>query len=195
MIYSKGIALLLSVIIISIVLAVSVGVSNIVSTEISLSNTGRQSQLAFYAADAGVDCAIYWDTVHNGFSLSQSAFATTTSGANNLNPNACAGASMIIGGANSCVNATYPQFPADANLPNSPCVAGDKKAGLSKFTLAFSNQSCAIVTVFRRQDSPSNPTSIETFIHSDGYSSGGASCSTNNPRVFQRSLETYSFGN
>src|SRR3989344_2232252 len=144
MIYSKGIALLLSIILVSIVLAVSVGVSNIVSTEISLSNTGRQSQVAFYAADAGV-------------------------------------------------NSAYPQYGDGSS--SSPCGgAEDKRGGKSVFTLSFENGSCAIVTVLRRQDSLANPTSIETFIHSDGHSSGDANCLSNNPRVFQRSIETTSFG-
>ncbi|OGF69488.1 hypothetical protein A3H65_01335 [Candidatus Giovannonibacteria bacterium RIFCSPLOWO2_02_FULL_45_14] len=191
MIYSKGIALLLSIILVSIVLAVSVGVSNIVSTEISLSNTGRQSQVAFYAADAGVDCAIYWDTLNNGDP--GSAFATTNPDTFNNLPNACAGDSIQVGGKNSCVNSAYPQYGDGSS--SSPCGgAEDKRGGKSVFTLSFENGSCAIVTVLRRQDSLANPTSIETFIHSDGHSSGDANCLSNNPRVFQRSIETTSFG-
>lgn len=184
----RGIALLISVIIVSIVLAVSIGVSNIVSTEISISNTGRQSQMAFYAADAGVDCAIYWDTIHQG--LSQSAFSTTTSGSNSLT-SACAGDKIIIGGTNSCVNSL------DGSGSYSTCSgAGDKKAGKSIFTLSFSNGSCAIVTVIKKQDPLSNPTALVASIHSDGYSSGAgvgfsglATCNSTSPRVFQRSLE------
>ena len=179
---SMGIALVISVIIVSIVLAVGIGVSNIVSTEISLSNTGRQSQFAFYAADVGVDCAIYWDTAHQG--LSQSAFATSTPSGQNTLANACAGDTLTVGGTASCVNSL------DGSGISSACGSGDKKAGVSTFILTFDNGSCSKVTVIKRQDQLVAPTAIETFIHADGFS---AACNSTSPRVFQRSLETTVF--
>jgi len=190
----RGIALLISVIIVSIVLAVSVGVSNIVSTEISLSNTSRQSQLAFYASDAGVDCAIYWDTIHSGFS--KSAFATSTPLTNFIN-NACSGDNVIVGGRLSCVNGLTGN--EGWNICFDPSL-NDKRAGRSTFILSFDNGSCAIVTVKKRQDPLLNPTGLAIDIHSDGYSSGGgndflgfATCSSNSPRRFQRSIEVTTY--
>lgn len=168
---ARGITLLLSVLIISIVLAVSLGVSNIITTEIFLSNTGRQSQIAFYAADAGIECAAYWDTLHAG--LSRSAFATSTPSANTIS---CGGQNFSVGGWASCIP--------------TPCTsAGEKKSGFSSFTLNFSNGSCAKVSVTKRNDfsDPFSPT-IETFIHSDGQNT----CA-NTPRTFQRSIETRVF--
>ncbi|MEK7162484.1 MAG: pilus assembly PilX N-terminal domain-containing protein [Patescibacteria group bacterium] len=168
---SRGITLLLSVLIISIVLAVSLGVANIITTEIFLSNAGRQSQIAFYAADAGVECAAYWDTLHAG--LSRSAFATSTPSPNTIS---CGGQNFSVGGWASCT-------------PASCTTANDKKQGLSSFTLTFSNGSCAKVSVTKRNDfsDPFSPT-IEAFIHSDGQNT----CA-NTPRTFQRSIETRVF--
>ncbi len=184
----RGIALLISVIIVSIVLAVSVGVSNIVSTEISLSNTSRQSQLAFYAADTGVDCAIYWDTINDGGP--GSAFATSSSSQNEIE---CAGDNFNVGGWASCTGGLT------GDEPTSPCTStNDKKAGRTIWLMEFQNNSCAIVGVLKRENTSNPPDKyIETFIHADGYASGISGgpfvCDPSNPRAFQRSIETTIF--
>ena len=127
----RGVALLFTMLITSIIFSISIGVFNLIIGEIILSGTGRDSQLAFYAADAGVECVLYWDIQHPG--LSQSAFATTTPTANTIT-NACAGATLVVGGWPSC-------------LP-SPCSSGgEEKSGASSFTLNFSNGSCVSVEV------------------------------------------------
>lgn len=168
---STGFTLLLSVLIIAIVLAVSLGVANIITTEIFLSTTGRESQKAFYASDAGVECATYWDTLHAG--ISQSAFATTTSSANTIS---CVGQNFSVGGWASCIP--------------TPCTAdGEKKSGLSSLTLNFSNGSCAKVSVTKRSDysDPQAP-ALEAFVRSDGQNT----CAET-PRTLQRSIETSVF--
>lgn len=55
----------------SLLLAIGIAIFNISIKELSLSTTGRESQFAFYAADTGVECALYWD-IRGG------AFATST---------------------------------------------------------------------------------------------------------------------
>ena len=184
-----GFTLLLSVLVISMILAVSLGISSIIRGEIILSSTGRQSQLAFYAADAGLECGIYWDTLHSG--MPQSAFATSTPDQNDLR---CAGATIPVGGPTSCVNSL------DGSGSSAPCAPGDKKAGVSTFTLNLANDSCAKVTVTKREfyiyeppDPTPNEAGIETFIHSDGFSEGDSACESNSPRVYQRSIETTTF--
>lgn len=57
----KGFILLLTVLIVFSLLGLSLGVGILVLTEIKLSGTGRESQVAFYAADAGFECALYWN--------------------------------------------------------------------------------------------------------------------------------------
>ena len=56
---NKGFTLLLSLLVISVILSVGLGVSNIMIKELKLSGLGRESQVAFYAADAGVECFFF----------------------------------------------------------------------------------------------------------------------------------------
>jgi len=65
--------LLLSLIVLSMVLTASLGVFNILITGLKLSATTRDSQLAFYASDAGVECALYVDLATSNY-----PFGTTT---------------------------------------------------------------------------------------------------------------------
>jgi len=67
---STGFTLLLSLLVISIVLVTGLSISGIIMKEIVLSGFGRESQIAFYAADTGLECAFYWDV--------KGAFASTT---------------------------------------------------------------------------------------------------------------------
>ena len=59
----KGFALLLSLIVTSILLTVGIGVSAVAFREIQLSSFGNQSEIAFYAAETGLECGMYWDKV------------------------------------------------------------------------------------------------------------------------------------
>ncbi len=57
----QGVVLLISVIISSIVLAIGLSLANIAYKEQVLSITQNDSVRAFYAADAGAECVLYWD--------------------------------------------------------------------------------------------------------------------------------------
>lgn len=57
----SGFVVLFAVLISSIVMTISFGLLNIAVKEIILSSSGRESQFGFYAADAGAECALYWD--------------------------------------------------------------------------------------------------------------------------------------
>jgi hypothetical protein len=51
-----GFALLITIVVISVVLAVGISLLNITVKQISLSITGRDSEVAFHAAQGGVEC-------------------------------------------------------------------------------------------------------------------------------------------
>jgi len=68
---NKGFTLSLALLIISIVLSISLSVSDIILQETVVSGFGRDSLVAFFAADSGVECTLYWD-------IKQNSFATTT---------------------------------------------------------------------------------------------------------------------
>lgn len=65
---TRGFTLLLAVLISGILVALGSAIFDLVSKEILLSSAGRESQYAFYAADTGVECALYWDYQQNAFS-------------------------------------------------------------------------------------------------------------------------------
>jgi len=74
--YKKGFVLAFSLLISSIVLALAFGIFNILLKQIVLTSSSKDSQIAFYAADAGAECALYWDT-HTSRTLSDNGFYDT----------------------------------------------------------------------------------------------------------------------
>jgi type II secretory pathway pseudopilin PulG len=57
----KGFTLLFSTLVASLVLMIALAIANISLQQFSLSSAARESQLAFYLADTGIDCAQYYD--------------------------------------------------------------------------------------------------------------------------------------
>lgn len=165
----KGFSLFIAVIIASALTLVAFTVSKIVTRGIEFANTGRASQEAFFASDAGIECAIYWDTQE------PSKFATSTSGS----PITCAGVSMSGNGLAG----------SDAILGTSTLTRiGGGGAGNPTSVFGFvlnqgSNSSNACVIVFvNKSYSGSN---LITKISSYGYNN----CNTNDPRRVERGLE------
>jgi hypothetical protein len=76
----NGYTLLFAVLVSSLVLSVGISILTIGKKEFLLSTAARESVHAFYAADTGLSCAVYWD--------SQSKFSTSTP---NLDPIPCGG--------------------------------------------------------------------------------------------------------
>lgn len=65
-----------AVLVSSLALAIGLAIYDLVTRELQLSTTTAQSQYAIYAADTGVECALYWDFKYN---TSNSIFPTSTS--------------------------------------------------------------------------------------------------------------------
>jgi Tfp pilus assembly protein PilX len=59
---SRGFTLLIAVIFTSVVLAVALALLDVSYKQITLASSARQSQYAFYAADSGVECALFQDS-------------------------------------------------------------------------------------------------------------------------------------
>jgi len=57
----KGFALLFAVFTAGILLLIGVSILSISLRELSISQSAKDSQLAFYAADSARECALYWD--------------------------------------------------------------------------------------------------------------------------------------
>jgi len=124
---NRGITLLIAIIIAASLLVISMGLVNIAVKQAFLSSSAKESQYAFYAADTGIECALYWDVRNEN--AGRSAFATSTTqtiycnqdNTNPINPNTPTG---VVGGMSA---------PA--------------------FTITFKpNPYCAVVTVTKNND-------------------------------------------
>ncbi|HXK39131.1 MAG TPA: hypothetical protein VJ043_03525 [Candidatus Paceibacterota bacterium] len=67
---NRGFTLLLAALVASITLAIGVSIFEITQKQVILSSLGRDSQFAFYTADTGAECALYYDVRHGYFGTS-----------------------------------------------------------------------------------------------------------------------------
>ncbi len=57
----RGITLFIAMILLGTLLVIATGIVNLATRQSVISSYANQSQQAFYAADSGVECAIFWD--------------------------------------------------------------------------------------------------------------------------------------
>jgi hypothetical protein len=106
----KGIALLITIILSGTLLLVATSIMNTALKQSFLSYASRESQYAFYAADSGIECAIYWDAKNpSGFSafLTSQPSSSITCNKDANNPNN----SFTVGGPNSAPYFTISFLP------------------------------------------------------------------------------------
>lgn len=122
----QGFTLFISIVITASLLLVSTGIITLAVKEAFLTSAARESQHAFYAADTGIECAIYWD-IKNPDPSGLSAF--DTAGQTNIN-----------------CNADSLNTQGSATNPTPQAVGGP--SGVSTFTITFLPDTyCAVVTV------------------------------------------------
>lgn len=94
----RGFTLFIAILTASIILAIGISILHITLKEFMLATTARDSQMAFYAADGGMECALYWD---NSVAAAGSKFLPS-SGAQTIS---CMGSAVqqIGGGGNELV--------------------------------------------------------------------------------------------
>ena len=97
----QGVTLLLAIFISALALSIGLGIFAIIFGELGISGTSKESLEALYAADSGVECALFWD-------IKQQAFSTSTS-----NSISCAGSAFSVGGSSLSV--------FDLNFSNNSC--------------------------------------------------------------------------
>lgn len=74
-----GFAMLFTVLIVTLILSIAIGISNLTLRQTILSSLAKDSQLAFAAADAAVECGLYYDITLAAFpSPMDSGTAPTT---------------------------------------------------------------------------------------------------------------------
>lgn len=129
---NKGFALLFAVLLSSLILSISFGVSNIAVKEIKFGTSAKDINDAFFAADTGIECALFNDK------MTSTSFMTP-------------GGSGTV----SCIGTTSPltyvaNDPLYSSLPSWSFVLSN-----------FNNQACARVTVVKNAISnPPNVTTF-----------------------------------
>ncbi len=146
-----GFTIFFAVLIASLSLSVGLAIYDLLIRELALSQTATQSQYAIYAADTGVECALYWDFKCSPTDCPEgdgSAFATSTASVNPTSAVMCMGQNIVTD-------------------PPAWTVAPTATAATTTFTISFSpaHPYCAIVTVAKSIAG----TAAKTQITSDGY--------------------------
>ncbi|MDP3958446.1 MAG: hypothetical protein Q8Q36_03230 [bacterium] len=67
---ARGFILPFAVLLSGILLAIGLAVFNLILKQSILASSGRESQFAFYAADSGAECALFWDAKQGIFPTS-----------------------------------------------------------------------------------------------------------------------------
>lgn len=101
----RGVVLLIALTVSSLVLTIGAGILMIVSKQAILSSLAKNSQIALFVADSGVECATHWDMVKNvdlkrnspsgSGNYPESIFATTTDAMNAFNGGTVYGGVLI----------------------------------------------------------------------------------------------------
>ena len=157
----RGIALYIAITVTGALLLVSFGIVELALKQVAISSAGRDSQEAFYAADSGGECAIYWD-VKNPAGLGTSAFATSTG-----QPISC--------------NADIANFANVAIVVAHSSYDSANKVGTSTFTVTFLPEPhCAKVNVVKSDVGGV----LKTKIESKGYNT----CDTASYRRVERAI-------
>src|SRR3989344_615182 len=95
----SGFTLLLAVIITGTLLVIAAGITALAVKQSLIAVAGRDSQRAFYAADTGLECALYWDVKNpSGFSaFDPSTGSTIYCNRDSSNP----GNQWVVGGSSA----------------------------------------------------------------------------------------------
>ncbi len=91
----SGYVILYALLISSVLLAISLGIANIAFKELAFSSTAKQSNVGFFAADTGMECALYADRTVGSIDPTGAAIANIS--CNGLT--ATANPSLVGGGA------------------------------------------------------------------------------------------------
>jgi len=134
---NKGFTLLVAILITSVFLIVSFAVINVALKQLILANSAQESQYAFYAADSGTECAVYWDLKNT-----TSSFDPSTPGSIS-----CNGQTITTG------SQTVPTVPTQPSL-----IGGGGSNTTSIFSIDFT-KGCVIVRVTK---APSGMTTVNS---------------------------------
>ena len=177
----KGFSLLVAIVVTSILVMIAFVVADLALKELILASAGQQSEIAFYMADSGMDCAIYWD-VKNPNNPGISAFSTSTP--DGVASVKCNNQTVSDNTETTIATGTFScNGQNDTTGPNSiiggPSSVQAGLCGISIFQINFGN-SCAVIQVTKNPDGT-------TRIDSRGYNT----CAANATRYERGITMTY----
>ena len=173
---TAGYTMLFAVLVSSILLSIGIFILNVSKKEVILSAIARESAIAFYAADGGVECAHYWNAQTVDTDKIDPFGPTLTGGTKNI--------SIGCGGNLSTVS--YTPFTASANFTveskfeintTTHCANVTVKKGYKKVTVVATLTSPESVTYVPDE-------AAGTIINSLGYNT----CFITDPRRVERGL-------
>jgi hypothetical protein len=156
---NKGFVILFAVTLTGIILAIALGVADIAFRENKFATNSKDANDAFFAADTGIECALFFDKPTSCNSGTTTCFPVPAS-------------SLPV----ACASATPSNSTSGSTVTYSFMVTG----------LGSTAESCAKVIVTK--DGDSEPPFIKTKIVSKGYNIGGASCSSSNKDPVEREI-------
>jgi len=183
----RGFTLLFAVLVSTLVLSVGASIISIALKQIILSGSARDSQFAFYAANTGIECALYLDIVgvdvsNGSATTTETVFATSTdSNSPSIGqPVKCADTSGIIIDNNDSdgIDSDGDLLPDDNwNLEDSNNSATTTFRALLGDDVSY----CVDVSVSKYLDGDGR---IKTIVNSRGYNT----CDENSKRRIERGL-------
>lgn len=179
--HTAGFTMFLAVLIASLALSVGLAIYDLTIRELNLANISRQSQIAIYAADTGVECSLYWDR-HND----------TNSGITDIDGSAFASSSndqTYATEVRNCIGQNINSNTANSAMTTQSAwnVVSTPSAATTTFWISMNSAGwsaanpCVQVTVAKYG------TPMRTTINSRGYDT----CIVNAPLRVERRLDVY----
>jgi len=149
----RGITLVIAITTMTLLLSVSLSISNIVLRQIRITNINNASKPAFFVADSGIECAFYFDTALIPTSIPNSVFNENFDSAIFGLPSTATIDPILKCGNGKVLGLTKTPLPG---LP--------EETMLTTFDIDYGDETCARVSVTR--------TEVATKISSYGYNTG-----------------------
>lgn len=195
--HKRGFALLIGVLVAVVLISITYTMFGVSLKQLGLATSGKNSQLAFYAADTGAECALYADT-----KIDQAFVAVTTSidAGNNtrLTLSAPGTKSTSCSATSTVLNTVYTPAPGNVTINGVTYTNAVNGTHVSTF-LVYQNYpsipSCAQVTVskYKVASVVGGVTTeiLKTRIESRGYNTcpWGSAAISNDPQRVERGLE------
>lgn len=172
---NRGFTAFIAILVSSLALAIGISIYDLLIREIVLSQTAKESQFAVFAADAGAECALYWDAKAPVLNGAPSIFATSSSGSWGASPKNCNSLDITTKGPPTVDLIQYPGCIATAW-----CTTSNANAATTTFSLTFLPQPYCVTVVVAKWGNPS-----QTTITARGFNNCSAGSSVRLERALQ----------